>query len=52
LLEWTAGQAATIVLSTPGAAIAETSLLPFPPIDVGIPNEGYQTGDLYKDIQV
>ncbi|CAM6058532.1 unnamed protein product [Sphagnum tenellum] len=46
-----AGQAATIVLSTPVAAIAETSLLPFPPLDVGIPNEGYQTGDLYKDIQ-
>jgi hypothetical protein len=52
LLEWTVEQAATIVLSTPVAAIAETSLLPSPPLDVEIPNEGFQTGDLYEDIQV
>ncbi|KAH9540572.1 hypothetical protein CY35_14G012200 [Sphagnum magellanicum] len=45
-------QAATIVLSTPVAAIVETSLLPSPPLDVEIPNEGFQTGDLYEDIQV
>jgi hypothetical protein len=52
LLEWTAGQAATILLSTPVAAIGETSLLPSPPLHVEILNEGYQTGDLYEDIQV
>ncbi|CAN5958715.1 unnamed protein product [Sphagnum jensenii] len=44
-------QNATIVLSTPVAAIVETSLLPSPPLDVEIPNEGFQTGDLYEDIQ-
>ncbi|CAK9203222.1 unnamed protein product [Sphagnum troendelagicum] len=44
-------QAATIVLSTPVAAIVETSLLPSPPLDVEVPNEGFQTGDLYEDIQ-
>ncbi|KAH9540584.1 hypothetical protein CY35_14G012500 [Sphagnum magellanicum] len=44
-------QAATIVLSTPVAAIVETPLLPSPPLDVEIPNEGFQTGDLYEDIQ-
>jgi hypothetical protein len=52
LLEWTVEQAATIVLSTPVAAIGETPLLPSPPPDVEIPNEGFQTGDLYEDIQV
>jgi hypothetical protein len=45
-------QAATILLSTPIAAIGETPLLPSPPPDVEIPNEGFQTGDLYEDIQV
>ncbi|KAH9540568.1 hypothetical protein CY35_14G012100 [Sphagnum magellanicum] len=44
-------QAATIVLSTAVAAIVETPLLPSPPLDVEIPNEGFQTGDLYEDIQ-
>jgi hypothetical protein len=52
LLEWTVKQAATILLSTPVAAIVETSFLPSPPLDVEIPNEGFQTGDLYEDIQV
>jgi len=52
LLECTVEQNATIVLSTPVAAIVETSLLPSPPLDVEIPNEGFQTGDLYEDIQV
>jgi hypothetical protein len=52
LLEWTVEQAATMVLSTPVAAIVETSLLPSPPLDVEVPNEGYQTGNLYVDIQV
>jgi hypothetical protein len=50
LLEWTVEQAATIVLSTPVAAIVETS--PSPPLDVEVPNEGFQTEDLYEDIQV
>jgi hypothetical protein len=45
-------QAATIVLSTPVAAIVGTSLLPSSPLDVEVPNEGFQTGDLYEDIQV
>ncbi|CAK9203201.1 unnamed protein product [Sphagnum troendelagicum] len=45
-------QSATILLSTPVAAIGETPLLPSPPPDVEIPNEGFQTGDLYEDIQV
>jgi hypothetical protein len=44
-------QAATILLSTPIAAIGETPLLSSPPHDVEIPNEGFQTGDLYEDIQ-
>ncbi|KAH8940993.1 hypothetical protein BDL97_14G013800 [Sphagnum fallax] len=44
-------QPATIVLSTPVAAIVETSLFPSPPLDVEVPNEGFQTGDLYEDIQ-
>jgi hypothetical protein len=52
LLEWTVEQAATIVLSTPVAASGGTSLFPSPPLDVEIPNEGFQTGDLYEDIQV
>jgi hypothetical protein len=52
LLEWTVEQAATIVLSTPVAAIVETSLLPSPRLDVEIPIEHFQTGDLYEDIQV
>jgi len=52
LLEWTVEQAATIVLSTPVAASGETSLFPSPPFDVEIPNESFQTGDLYEDIQV
>jgi hypothetical protein len=52
LLEWTVEQAATILLSTPIAAIGETPLLSSPPHDVEIPNEGFQTGDLYEDIQV
>jgi hypothetical protein len=52
LLEWTGEQAATIVLSTPVAAIVGTSLLPSSPLDVEVPNEGFQTGDLYEDIQV
>ncbi|CAK9203224.1 unnamed protein product [Sphagnum troendelagicum] len=45
-------QAATIVLSTPVAASGKTSLFPSPHLDVEIPNEGSQTGDLYQDIQV
>ncbi|KAH8940983.1 hypothetical protein BDL97_14G013500 [Sphagnum fallax] len=45
-------QAATILLSTPVAASGETSLFPSPPLDVEIPNEGFQTRDLYEDIQV
>jgi hypothetical protein len=52
LVEWTVEQPATIVLSTPVAAIVETSLFPSPPLDVEVPNEGFQTGDLYEDIQV
>ncbi|CAK9203205.1 unnamed protein product [Sphagnum troendelagicum] len=44
-------QSARILLSTPVAAIGETPLLPSPPPDVEIPNEGFQTGDLYEDIQ-
>ncbi|CAM6058529.1 unnamed protein product [Sphagnum tenellum] len=43
-------QSARILLSTPVAAIGETPLLPSPPPDVEIPNEGFQTGDLYEDI--
>ncbi|CAK9203209.1 unnamed protein product [Sphagnum troendelagicum] len=45
-------QAATIVLSTPVAAVVETSLFPSPPLDVEVPNDSFQSGDLYEDIQV
>jgi hypothetical protein len=45
-------QATTIVLSTPIPTIVETSLIPSPPFDVEIANEGFQIGDLFGGVEV